>query len=598
VRRSRAAAALALGAALAAPVGAAADERAAFAAPEPGSYALPPLGAAADGAVRGDDGAPTTLHALFAGRLVLLAFVYSACADAEGCPLAHAVLHRLGRLLEDDPATRAQLRVLSLSFDPARDTPAAMARLAHAIDRGGLDWRFLTTDSAAELEPILAAYGQTRTPERDAQGRETGAIAHLLRVFLIDRAGRIRNVYGASFLDAELLRADLHSLLAEEAAGAAAAAPDAAATRAALPAGAGAPPLGLPPLPEAGAATPAQVALGRRLFFERRLSRNDTLACANCHVPEQGFTHHEQRTAVGIEGRSVRRNAPTLLNAAHARSLFHDGRADRLEEQVWDPLLAPNEMGNASAGRLLAKLAALPGYAALFAEAFPGRGITRESLGEALAAYERTLISGDSPFDRWRYAGDAAALDASAARGFALFTGRAGCVGCHRLGEREALFTDDAFHDTGVGAAAEARAAARALRVELAPGQVVELAGSLVAPLGEPPQPDLGRFEVTGDPADRHRYRTPSLRNVALTAPYMHDGSLATLEEVVAFYDRGGFASPGLDPRIRPLGLAPGEAADLVAFLRALSGRDVAALVADARAAPIGDVGSGAGGGS
>jgi cytochrome c peroxidase len=195
---------------------------AALAAPEPGSYALPPLGVAADGAVLGEDGAPTTLHALYAGRMVLLAFVYSACGDADGCPLAHAVMHRVGRLLRDDPALRARLRVLSLSFDPVRDTPEAMAKLAAGIEREGLDWRFLTTASEQALEPILAAYGQRRVAERDAQGRETGRLAHLLRVFLIDASGRIRNVYGAEYLDPALVLADLRTLELE-ASGAAAA---------------------------------------------------------------------------------------------------------------------------------------------------------------------------------------------------------------------------------------------------------------------------------------------------------------------------------------------------------------------------------------
>jgi cytochrome c peroxidase len=186
-----------------------------FAAPEPGSYALPPLGAAADGAVLLPDGTATTLHALFAGKAVLLAFVYSACSDAEGCPLATAAFHRVGRLLRDDPDTRAGLRLLSLSFDPARDTPEAMARFAGSVDREGLDWQFLTTASPEALRPILAAYGQAIVPERDPEGRPSGGIAHLLRVFLIDPSGRIRNVYSASLLGAEFLVSDVRTLLRE-----------------------------------------------------------------------------------------------------------------------------------------------------------------------------------------------------------------------------------------------------------------------------------------------------------------------------------------------------------------------------------------------
>jgi cytochrome c peroxidase len=211
----RAAAALLLASLLASPGAARADDTARLPAPEPGSYALPPLGDAADGDVLASDGTPTTLHALFDGRVVLLAFIYSACSDAEGCPMATAVLHRVGRLLEGDAATRARLRVLSLSFDPARDTPAAMAQVAGSVAREGLDWRFLTTRSEAELAPILSAYGQTRVVERDESGAPTGQLAHVLRVFLIDPQGRIRNIYGASFLDADLVVADVRSLVAE-----------------------------------------------------------------------------------------------------------------------------------------------------------------------------------------------------------------------------------------------------------------------------------------------------------------------------------------------------------------------------------------------
>ncbi len=193
-----------------------AEEGRAFPAPEPGSYALPPLGVAPDGDVLQADGRATTLHALQAGKVVLLAFVYSACTDAlGGCPLATSVFHRVGRLLRGDAAARAGLRVLTLSFDPERDTPAAMGRFAEGIDQGGLDWHFLTTGSRRALEPILAEYRQSLVRERDAQGRETGGIAHVLRVFLIDSTGRIRNEYSASFLDADLVVADVRTLLLE-----------------------------------------------------------------------------------------------------------------------------------------------------------------------------------------------------------------------------------------------------------------------------------------------------------------------------------------------------------------------------------------------
>ena len=208
--RSRLALALASGLAFAAGA-----ETGRLPAPAPGSYALPPLGAAADGPVLQADGAGTTLHALFADKVVLLAFVYTSCSDSEGCPLATASLLRVGRLLEGDAAARARLRVLSLSFDPQHDTPARLREMEPGLSQSGLDWRFLTTASRAALDPILAGYGQALVRERDAEGRETGAIAHVLRVFLIDPAGRIRNVYSSSFLEPELLAADVRSLLLE-----------------------------------------------------------------------------------------------------------------------------------------------------------------------------------------------------------------------------------------------------------------------------------------------------------------------------------------------------------------------------------------------
>jgi cytochrome c peroxidase len=353
------------------------------------------------------------------------------------------------------------------------------------------------------------------------------------------------------------------------------------------------PPLGLPPLPvpPAGLPTPAQIDLGRRLFFDRRLSHNGTISCAMCHVPEQGFTSNEIATAVGIEGRTVRRNTPTLYNVGHAERLFHDAREDRLEQQIWGPLLAANEMGNPSVGAVLATVRAVPEYRRLFEAAFGSAEPSMESVGAALAGYERTLVSGDSAFDRWRYGGDEAALSAAAQRGAALFTGEARCGACHLVGERFALFTDHGLHNTGVGFRASMRPAETRRRVQVAPDTFLSFDPAVIAASAEPPPNDLGRYEITLDPADRWKYRTPTLRNVALTAPYMHDGSLATLGDVVAFYDAGGVPNPGLDPRIRPLGLSETQRRDLVAFLQGLTGRDVDLLVGDALAAPVGDPG-------
>jgi cytochrome c peroxidase len=347
--------------------------------------------------------------------------------------------------------------------------------------------------------------------------------------------------------------------------------------------------LGLPALevPAENPITPDKVVLGRKLFFDRRLSPNNTMSCAMCHVPEQGFTAHELATPVGMEGRSVRRNAPTVLNAGFQRRLFHDGREVSLEDQVWGPLLAPNEMGNPSIGYVVERIRGLRDYQGLFQAAFGGRPVSSERIGAALAAYERTLVAGDSRFDRWRFGGDASALRDDEKRGFELFVGKARCAACHLVGERDALFTDHGFHNTGIGWR-RTYAAPERTRVEIAPGVYTELDRKTVESFSEPPAKDVGRYEITLDPRDRWAYKTPSLRNVALTAPYMHDGSLATLEAVIEFYDRGGVDNPEKSALIAPLGLSADERAALAAFLRSLTGSSVAALVDEARKTPIG----------
>ena len=599
-----------------------------FAPPAPGSYALPPLFAAADGDVLSSDGSPSTLHRELGEGPALLAFIYASCSDVNGCPLSTAVFQKLKSRIAKRPELARRLQLVSLSFDPERDSPAVMRDYGRHFASAGVRWSFLTTVGRAELQPILDAYGQSVVREVDAEGRESGAIAHLLRVFLIDDARRVRNVYTVSFLHPDTLLADVETLLLESEAPKSAnaeqqagvmGAPRTDALRSgddrsgyeradyesrsrALAARQGVPtdllarlrtpPLGLPlpPFPADNPPTKDKVSLGRRLFFDRRLSHNETFSCAICHVPEQGFTSNELATAVGIEGRSVRRNSPTLLNVAYVERLFHDGRESRLENQIWGPLLARNEMGNPSVGAVLDRVGTLPDYPKLFERAFPGRGISVETLGMALASYERTLVSGSAPFDRWQ-AGEGGALSPAARRGFELFAGRAACTGCHPLDSP--LLSDGAFHNTGVGHAASmapstTRASGRQ-RVQVAPGAFLEVERSIIASVSAPRAADLGRYEITGDPQDRWRYRTPTLRNVALTAPYMHDGSLSSLSDVADFYDGGGVPNEGLDPRIRPLGLSKRERRDLVAFLESLTGDDVGVLVSDAFAAPIGE---------
>ncbi len=589
--------------------------------PPPGSYRLPPLGEAGDGEVLDGHGRARRLHELFGDRIVVLSFIYSSCSDVNGCPLSTSVLNRIKQAMDRDPGLGEGLRLISLSFDPNHDTPEVMRAYGTSLT-GGDDsgrWLFLTAASEQALAPILEGYGQVVQRRHDQEGEASGGFSHILRVFLIDRERRIRNIYSVAFLHADLILNDVRTLLRERAAPAGAVAVAQATPRAGddkagyergdyrtrslslaarrgepadLLALARQPPLGLPPVPvPAGNPLTAQkIALGRKLFYDRRLSLNDTFSCAMCHIPEQGFTSNELATAVGIEGRTVRRNTPTLYNTAYNRQLFHDAREDRLEQQVWAPLLARNEMGNPAIGWLLDKIGALSDYDGLFEAAFGGRGPSMETLGMAIASYERTLVSANSPFDRWYYGGEQGALGEAARRGFGLFTGKAGCSACHLIGPDSALFTDQGLHNTGVGYRASMGVEPQTRRVLVAPGVYLDVDSDAIASVSERPPSDLGRYEITQDPGDRWRYKTPGLRNVALTAPYMHNGSLATLDDVVAFYDQGGVPNEVLDPLIRPLGLSERERSQLVAFLESLTGDNVQVLVADAFAAPIGDL--------
>lgn len=346
--------------------------------------------------------------------------------------------------------------------------------------------------------------------------------------------------------------------------------------------------LGLPGLAaSARPASAAMVELGRKIFFDRRLSLNGTISCGMCHVPEQAFANNEMATAVGFEGRTVKRNAPTLINVGLLQVLFHDGRDSSLETQFVGPLVAANEMANPSVGRVVALLRALPDYQGQFERAF-GTTASLDTIGAALAAYQRTLVAGPSRFDRWRYGGEAGALTAEERRGYEVFTGKGGCAQCHPVGETRALLTDEAFHDTGYGWWREQlRQRPEVVEaVEVAPGVSYRLGRDVIASVSERAAADLGRYEATIDPADLWRFRTPSLRNVALTAPYMHDGGLRTLGEVVDYYDGGGKRHAGQSPLVRPLGLDAGERAALVAFLSALTSEGLDELVREARSAP------------
>lgn len=356
------------------------------------------------------------------------------------------------------------------------------------------------------------------------------------------------------------------------------------------------PPLGLPPVPVPAdnPLTRAKIELGRKLFFDRRLSINDTLSCAACHIPEQGFTNNELRTPVGVEGRSVLRNSPTLYNVGYQKHLFLDGREISLENQVWQPMTAHNEMAAPAIGYVIRKIRRMGDYDGRFEQAFDGRGPDILTIGQALASYQRTLLAADSPFDRWHFGGRADAVDESVKRGFAVFSGKAQCIVCHRVREDHALFIDHQFHNTGLGyAASVSEKDTETTRVQLAPGVFAELPRAAIDAVTQQKLPnDLGLYRVTESPDDRWKFRTQTLRNISLTAPYMHNGRFDTLREVIDFYDRGGVPNELLSPLIRPLSLTEREKRDLEAFLHSLTGSNVPEIVADAFAAPIGDLSS------
>ena len=281
-------------------------------------------------------------------------------------------------------------------------------------------------------------------------------------------------------------------------------------------------PLGLDlymPVPEDNPLTAAKIALGRQLFNDRRLSRDRSTSCASCHDPERAFSTSEA-ISPGILGRRGRRNAPALINRGWGRSFFWDGRAATLEEQVLQPIEDPNEMGLS------------------LTEAVARTRVSAPDMARALATYIRSLMSGNSAFDRF-VTGDRTALSPEAQEGLRIFRGQGNCTACH-IGPN---FTDEKFHNTGIAW----REATTSFR-------------------------DDGRSAISGKPEDRGSFKTPTLREVARTAPYMHDGSIASLEQVVQYYDRGGNRHALLDEEIRPLGLTTLEQRALVAFLQSLIG--------------------------
>jgi cytochrome c peroxidase len=290
------------------------------------------------------------------------------------------------------------------------------------------------------------------------------------------------------------------------------------------------------PVPADNASTPARIALGKALFFDPRLSGNGVTSCASCHNPSLGWSDG-LKTAIGMGGIVLARATPTIVNTAFNTQFMWDGRKKSLEDQALGPMKAADEM-NTDFPAVLERLRAMPEYVALFERAYPREPIGEETIAKAIAAFERTVVSKDSPFDRW-LAGDAKALTPEQYRGFRVFAdpARGNCAACHS----GANFTDNGFHNIGLRSAGA--------------------------------RPDLGRFAIRPVAAMKGAFKTPTLRDIALTGPYFRDGSAATLREVVEHYARGGDDRSNISADMKPLKLSEQEKNELVAFLHALTGR-------------------------
>jgi cytochrome c peroxidase len=326
-------------------------------------------------------------------------------------------------------------------------------------------------------------------------------------------------------------------------------------------------PLGLPPLPTKSGISGAELAnLGKKIFFDKRLSVDGTVSCGICHIPEHAFTDGRAQ-AVGVAEQTGARNTPSLLNVAYSSGLFWDGRATTLESQALLPLLNPREHGLPSEVALLDRFAAIRAYRPAFRKLFGNENITSNEATMALASYERTLLSGNSPFDRFLYGGDTHAMSDTAIRGLDLFRGRARCATCHTIGAAFALLTDQDFHASPVGLSTTTNRDLAELTRKVIDVQERNDANALNALVVSDPQiASLGRFVVTRNPRDIGLFKTPSLRNVALTGPYLHDGTIATLDEVVdaELYSRTGAIRS-------PIVLTVQQKVDLIEFLNALS---------------------------
>ena len=336
--------------------------------------------------------------------------------------------------------------------------------------------------------------------------------------------------------------------------------------------------LGLAPLPIPlnNPQTPAKIELGDKLFHDQRFSVDGTVSCTNCHDEKKAFTDGLP-VSVGHHGLTGTRNAPSVLNAAYNRLQFWDGREPDLESQAKQPLINPVEHGLANYEPILEIARTDPYYLKAFQSVFgvTGKQITIDHVAKAIASFERTLVSGNSPFDRYYFKGQGNALTEAQVRGFQLFIGQGRCVSCHTIEQNQALFTDNRFHNIGIGINQIQQDIPRLTKAFLEAknkgGNVDEMV------LSDKKSSELGRFAVTGELSQIGAFKTPSLRNVELTAPYMHDGSLKTLKDVMIHYNNGGVTKAGervndfLSGGIRPLNLTDMQLDDLVAFMKALT---------------------------
>jgi len=338
-------------------------------------------------------------------------------------------------------------------------------------------------------------------------------------------------------------------------------------------------PLGLPVItyPKDNPQTTEKIALGELLFNDKRFSTTKEVSCSTCHLPEKAFTDSPLKVSEGINKLKGTRNAPTVINAVYAETLFWDGRSPSLEDQALHPFVNPVEMGLKDHEPILNIVRSDPDYQKRFKAVFgkSAKDITINEVIQAIAAFERTIISGNSPFDRWYYGGEEDALTEAQKRGFNLFINEGRCVSCHLIEQTQATFTDNLFHNIGVG-------------INDIQEDVPELAGEFIQAdatasevdvqvLTDKRTSELGRFAISRNFDGVGAFRTPTLRNIAVTAPYMHDGSIETLRDVVVHYNNGGVTNEGdpvndfLSGGIRPLNLSDSQIDDLVAFMESLT---------------------------